>query len=97
VKGPRGDYGKFKGVDSEQDVYDFTARWASDVALGVHPSLVTLRLVASGARKPTAEEEQAAVELDDPSLTLAAAGVTGTAWLLACVAGAQPGACGALR
>jgi hypothetical protein len=88
VKGPRGNYGKFEGVDSEQDVYDFTARWVSDKKLDVDPTLVSLRLVKCGPDVPTASEEVAAVELHDPSLTLAAAGVTGTAWMLAKVAGA---------
>ncbi len=93
MKGPHGGYGKFKG-DSEQDVYDFKARWAKDVALDVHASLITLRLVKCGPVVPTVIEEAAAVELDHPSLTLAAAGVTGTAWMLATVAGACiTGAC----
>jgi hypothetical protein len=60
-------------------------RWVSEEKLDVRPSLVTLRLVASGARKPTAEEEQAAVELD-PFDTLAAAGITDSCTLLAYVA-----------
>jgi hypothetical protein len=60
-------------------------RWVSEEKLDVRPSLVTLRLVASGARKPTAEDEQAAVELD-PLDTLAAAGITDSCTLLAYVA-----------
>jgi hypothetical protein len=52
---------------------------------------ITLRLVKCGPGVPTASEEAAAVKLDDPSLTLAAAGVNGTAWMLAKVAGARVG------
>ena len=57
------------------------------------PSLVTLRLVRCGPGKPAAEEEAAAVVLDDPSLSLGASGVTGTAWLLAFVAGSPGASC----
>ena len=46
------------------------------------PSLVTLRLVKCGARKPTAEEE-AQAEVLEPFDTLAAAGVTDSCKLLA--------------
>jgi hypothetical protein len=81
-------YVAVKDVDLLQTVDDFIARWVVEEGLAVRPSLVTLRLVACGARKPSAAEEAAAAELDDPSLTLAAAGVTGTAWMLAKVAGA---------
>jgi hypothetical protein len=82
VKGPRGDYGKFKGVNSEQDVNDFTARWASDVALDVHPSFVSLRLVRCAGKEPTAEEEAAAAVLS-PRRTLREAGVADGSSLLA--------------
>ena len=51
--------------------------------------LVTLRLVACGARKPSAAEEAAAAEPDDPRLTLAEAGVLDGCSLLAFVAGAH--------
>jgi hypothetical protein len=81
-------YVAVKGVDAQQLVDDFKTRYVAEEKLDVRPSLVTLRLARSDSRKPTAEEEAAAVELDDPSLTLAAAGVTGTAWMLAKVAGA---------
>ena len=80
VQGAR--YVAVKSVDAQQSVDDFTARWVAEEKLDVRPSFVTLRLVWCGSRKPTAEEEAAAVVLDDPSLTLAAVGVTGTAWLL---------------
>ena len=81
-------YAEFEDVDPQLTVSKFKARWAAQEELNVRPSRVTLRLVACGARKPSAAEEAAAAELDDPSLTLAAAGVTGTAWMLAKVAGA---------
>jgi len=69
-------YGDFAEVDLQLSVSAFKARWVAEEKLDVRPSLVTLRLVWCGSRKPTAEEEAAAVELDDPRLTLAAAGVT---------------------
>jgi len=87
VKGPRGNYGKFEGMDSEQDVYDFTTRWAKDVAPDVHASLVSLRLVKCGPGVPTASEEAAALPLE-PRLTLREAGVADGSSLLAKVAGA---------
>ena len=76
-------YVDVENVDLEQTVSKVKARWVALAKLDVDPSLVTLRLVKCGARKPSAEEEQQAVELNDPSLSLAEAGVTGTAWLLA--------------
>jgi hypothetical protein len=84
-------YVAVKGVDAQQSVDDFTARFVAQAKLDVDPSLVTLRLVWCGSRKPTAEEEEAAVVLDDPRLTLADAGVTDGCSLLAFVAG-SPGA-----
>jgi hypothetical protein len=75
-------YVAVKGVDAQQSVDDFKTRFVAEEKLDVRPSLVTLRLARCDSRKPTAEEEAAAVVLDDPSLTLAAVGVTGTAWLL---------------
>jgi hypothetical protein len=72
-----------KEVDVQQTVDDLKASWVAQAKLDVDPSLVTLRLVACGSRKPSAAEEEAAVVLDDPSLNLAEARVTGTAWLLA--------------
>ena len=80
---PGARYVAVKGVDLEQTVDDFTARWVVQAKLDVDPSLVTLRLVKCGPRKPSAAEEAAAVLLDDPSLNIAEARVTGTAWLLA--------------
>jgi hypothetical protein len=86
-----------KDVDLLQTVDALTESWAAEVLPGVHPSLITLRLVSRGTRKPSAAEEEAAAVLDDPSLSLSDAGVTGgTAWLLASVAGtaaAIPGEC----
>jgi hypothetical protein len=76
-------YVALKRVDLQETVDDFKARWMAQAKLDVDPSLVTLRLVVCGARKPSAAEEAAAVELDDPSLSLAEARVTSTAWLLA--------------
>jgi len=84
-------YSELEEVDLQQTVSKFIARWVAQAKLDVDPSLVTLRLARCDSRKPTAEEEEAAVELDDPSLSLGESGVTGTAWLLAFVAG-SPGA-----
>jgi hypothetical protein len=80
-------YAEVEDVELQQTVSKFKARWVVQAKLDVDPSLVTLRLVACGARKPSTAEEAAAVELDDPSLSLAEARVTSTAWLLAFVAG----------
>jgi hypothetical protein len=71
-----------KNVDPQQTVDDFKARWMAQEKLDVDPSLVTLRLVACADSEPTAEEEEAAVELD-PFDTLAAAGFTDSCSLLA--------------
>ena len=81
VVGARYDF--VKNVDPEQLVAELIARWVAQEHLDVRPSLVTLRLVACGPRKPSAAEEDAAVALDDPSLNIAEARVTSTAWLLA--------------
>jgi hypothetical protein len=75
-------------VDLQQTVSKFIARWMAQAKLDVDPSRVTLRLVACGTRKPSAAEEAAAAELDDPRLTLAEAGVLHGCSLLAFVAGA---------
>ena len=64
----------------------FIARWVAQEKLDAAPSLVSLRLVKCGARKPSAEEEKQAVELDDPRLSLAEAGITDGCSLLAFVA-----------
>jgi len=82
---PGAQYVSVKGVDLQQTVDDFKARWVAQAKLDLDPSLVTLRLVACGPRKPSAAEEEAAAVLDDPSLSLADVGITGTAWLLAYV------------
>ena len=82
-------YAAVKGVDTLETVDDFKARWVAQAKLDVDPSLVTLRLVARGARKPTAKQEAKAKELDDPRLSLADAGVTDGCSLLAFVAGAH--------
>ena len=74
-------------MDTGQLVAEFIARWVAQEKLDAAPSLVSLRLVKCGARKPSAEEEKQAVELDDPSLSLGDVNITGTAWLLAFVAG----------
>ncbi len=76
-------YVAVKGVDTLETVDDFKARWVAQAKLDVDPSLVTLRLVKCGSGKPTAKQEAKAKALDDPSLSLAEAKVTGTAWLLA--------------
>jgi hypothetical protein len=83
-------YVALKRVDLQETVDDFKARWVVEEGLTVRPSLVTLRLVACGARKPSAAEEAAAAVLDDPRLTLAAAGVNAGCSLLAYIAGAAP-------
>ena len=76
-------YVAVKGVDLQQTVDDFKARWVAQAKLDVDSSMVTLRLVACGARKPSSAEEAAAAELDDPRLTLAEAGFTAGCSLLA--------------
>jgi hypothetical protein len=80
-------YVAVKGVDLLETVDDFIARWVAQAKLDVDLSLVTLRLVKRGAGKPTANQEEKAKPLDDPSLSLAQVKVTDTAWLLAFVAG----------
>ena len=85
VTGARYDF--IKNVDPQELVAELIARWVAQAKLDVDPSLVTLRLVKRGAGKPTAKQEAKAKVLDDPSLSLAEAKVTGTAWLLAFVAG----------
>jgi hypothetical protein len=80
-------YADVKDVDLQQSVSDFKRHWVAQAKLDVDPSLVTLRLVKRGAGKPTAMQEEKAKPLDDPSLSLAEAKVTGTAWVLAFVAG----------
>ena len=81
-------YVAVKGVDLQQTVDDFKARWVTEEKLDVRPSLVTLRLVKCGAGKPTPKQEAKAKVLDDPRLTLAGAGFTDGGSLLAFVAGA---------
>jgi|APGre2960657444_1045066.scaffolds.fasta_scaffold61258_1 hypothetical protein len=77
-------YVAVKGVDAQQSVDDFTARWVAQAKLDVDPSLVTLRLVNASAEEPT-EAEEAAAGVLRPRLTLAAAGVTDGCSLLAFV------------
>ena len=81
-------YAEVENVDLEQTVSKFIARWVAQAKLDVDLSLVTLRLVKCGARKPTAEEE-AQAEVLEPFDTLAAAGVTDNCKLVAFVAGAN--------
>ena len=81
-------YVEVENVDLKQTVSKFKARWVAQAKLDVDPSLVTLRLVKCGAGKPTAKQEAKAKVLDDPSVSLAEVKLTGTAWLLAFVAGA---------
>ena len=79
-------YTAVKGVDLQQTVDDFTARWMAQAnLLDVDAGLVTLRLVKCARTKPTQAEELAATELD-PFDTLAAAGVADCCKLLAFVA-----------
>ena len=81
-------YAEVEDVDALQSVSKFIARWMAQAKLDLDPSLVTLRLVKCGARKPTAKQEAKAKQLDDPRLTLAEAGLTDGCSLLAFVAGA---------
>ena len=85
-------YVAVKDVDGQQTVDDFIARWILQEQLDVRPSLVTLRLVNCGARKPAIVDEAEAEMLDDPRLTLAAAGLTDGCSLLAFVVGSKAGA-----
>ena len=82
-------YDLIKNVDPEQLVAELIARWVAEEKLDVRPSLVTLRLVKCGARKPEIVDEAKAEVLDDPRLTLAAAGLTDGCSLLAFVAGTK--------
>jgi hypothetical protein len=84
-------YVEVENLDLEQTVDDFKARWVAQAKLDVRPSLVTLRLVKCGARKPTPAQEAKAKALDDPRLTLAGAGFTDGCSLLAFFAGALLG------
>jgi hypothetical protein len=83
-------YAAVKGVDAQQSVDDFTARWVSDKNLDVDPSLVTLKLVKCGSDVPTKSEEAAALAATPlmPRLTLRAAGIADGSSLLAVFAGA---------
>ena len=85
-------YVAVKGVDTLEVVDEFIARGVAQAKLDVDPSLVTLRLVKCGTGKPTLKQEGKAKVLDDPSLSLAEAKVTGTPWLLAFVAGTKASA-----
>jgi hypothetical protein len=85
-------YTQLRAVDPSFLVDDLKARWVSDKKLDVDPSLVTLRLVKRGPGVPTAAEEANSTLLADPSATLRGAGVADGTWLLACFAGAPPGA-----
>ena len=82
-------YIEVENVALQQTVSKLKARWVAQEQLDVRPSLVTLRLVKCGAGKPTAKQEAKAKVLDDPSLSLAEVKVTGTAWLLAFIAGSK--------
>ena len=87
-------YVSVKSDNCETTVDDFKSCWVAQAKLDVDSSLVTLRLVKYGARKPSTEEEKQAAELDDPSLSLLDMNITGSVWLLAFVATARvfPGA-----
>ena len=76
-------YVALKRVDLQETVDDFKARWVAQAKLDVDQSLVTLRLVPCGPRKPSEAEEAAVAVLDDPRLTLADAGITDGCSLLA--------------
>ena len=85
-----GQYAPLSGVDLQQTVNSLKASWAREVQLGVHASLITLRLVSCLGDEPMAAEELTAKELR-PHHTLARATVADGSWLLASVAG-SPGA-----
>ena len=82
-------YVSVKSVNCETTVDDLKSRWVAQEKLDAAPSLVSLRLVKCVARKPSAEEEKQALELDDPRLSLDEAGITDGCSLLAFVAGAS--------
>ena len=82
-------YDDIAAVPSET-VAQFKRRWVVSEKLDVTPSLVSLCLVKCGARKPSSEEEKQAVELDDPRLSLAEAGITDGCSLLAFIASSAP-------
>lgn len=95
-KGPPGTrFAEWENVDLHQTtVSKFIKLWAAEVLPHVHPSLITMGLASLNAQKPSAAEEELVRMFDDPSLSLAEAGVTGrTAWLLAFVADPAPGKC----
>jgi len=78
-------YSAVKRVDLHGTlVDDFKAIWAAEVQLGVHPSLILLRLVSCAGDEPTQAEEEASLILQS-RLTLLAAGVTDGCSLLASV------------
>ena len=83
-------YVSVKSVNCETTVDDFKSRWVAQEKLDAAPSLVSLRLVKCGARKPSSEEEKQAVELEDPRLSLAEAGITDGCSLLAFIASSAP-------
>jgi len=85
---PGAQYAKIEGVDLQQTVSKFKARWVAQAKLDIDPSLAPLRLVQCGSNTPTFEDEPAAAVLDNPRLTLNAAGITDGCSLLAFVAGA---------
>ena len=86
-EGAGAQYAEVEDVDPQLTVSKLKARWASDVALDVHPSFVSLLLVRCAGEEPTAEEEAAAAVLS-PRRTLREAGVADGGSLLATVAGA---------
>ena len=83
-------YTQISGVDlHNSSVHSLKERLIVEEQLSVRPSRINLYFVSSSARKPAAAAEEEAVLLEDPSLPLSDAGVTGSiAWLLATVASA---------
>lgn len=80
------EYGKLRGVNPDEDVDDFKARWAAHAKLDEHVTLFRLKLVKRGPGVPGVSEEEQAEPLD-PQLTLREAGVAdGSALLLTEVA-----------
>ena len=75
-------YSGIRNVEPWICVDDLKVRWLAEKRLtAVDPALCSLWLVRRGAGKPSPREEEEARELDDPSATLAAAGVCDGCWL----------------
>ena len=75
-------YTGVRDVEPWMCVDDFKVRWLAEKQLtGVDPALCSLWLVSCDKGKPSPGADKLARELDDPSETLAAAGVRNGCWL----------------